>query len=213
MIYDFFRWYGIITAYPLQLLFFKRKTYYEDKKDYKRHKKQGALIISNHYNVFDYIMNLFFVLPRKLNIVASEYSFRNKLISFGMRFYGGIQANRISKSLRFVDESIALIKRGKLVQIFPEGQNTPDGEIHDFKPTYIIIALRADSAIIPIVTDGNYGFFRQTHTIVGKAIYMSEYGIDAHSSKEEILEANEKIRQRVIGLKAQLDKLSSKGKK
>ena len=161
MVYDIFRWFGVINAYPVQLLFFKRKTYYEDKEDYRRHKKQGALIISNHYNVFDYIMNLFFVLPRKLNIVASEYSFRNKLISFGMRFFGGIKVDRFSKSLRFMDESIALIKKGKLVQIFPEGRNTPDGEIQDFKPTYIIIALRSDSVIIPIVTDGNYGFFRR----------------------------------------------------
>lgn len=213
MIYDIFRWFGIINAYPVQLLFFKRKTYYEDKDDYKRHKKQGALVISNHYNVLDYITNMFFMLPRKLYIVASEYSFRNRLISFGMRFFGGIKVDRFSKSLRFIDESITLIKRGKLVQIFPEGRNTPDGEIHDFKPSYIIIALRSDSVIIPIVTDGNYGFFRRAHTLVGKAIYLSEYGIDGHSSKAEILEANDKIRQRVIELKAQLDKLSSKGKK
>ncbi len=213
MIYDIIRWYGIIHAYPLYWIFFKRKTYYEDKADFKRHKKQGAMVICNHFNVFDYMMAMFFMLPRKLYIIASEYSFRNKLISFGMRFYGGIETNRNSKSLKFMDESIALIKKGKLVEIFPEGHNTPDGEIHEFKPSYILIALRADSVIIPIVTDGNYGFFRQAHLLVGKAIYLSEYGIDKHSSKEEILEANEKIRQRVIGLKAQLDSLSSKGNK
>lgn len=211
MIYDIIRWYGIITAYPLQLLFFKRKTYYEDKADYKRHKKQGALVICNHFNVFDYMMAMFFVLPRKLHIIASEYSFRNKLIAFGMRFYGGIETNRLSKSLKFMDESIALIKKGKLVEIFPEGHNTPDGKIHEFKPSYILIALRADSVIIPIVTDGNYGFFKRTHILVGKAIYLSEYGIDRHSSKSEILEANDKIRERMLSLKEQLDKLSSKG--
>ncbi len=211
MIYDFFRWIGIITAYPLQLVFFKRKTYYEDKEDYKRHKKQGALVICNHYNVFDYMMAMFFMLPRKLYIVASEYSFRNKLISFGMRFFGGIHVDRVSKSMRFIDESIALIKKGKLVEIFPEGQNTPDGEIQEFKPSYIIIALRSDSAIIPIVTDGNYGFFRRAHILVGKAIYLSEYDIDGHSLKSEILEANDKIRKRMLSLKEQLDRLCAKG--
>ena len=32
MIFDFFRCIGLLLGYPLQLLFFKRKTYYEDKK-------------------------------------------------------------------------------------------------------------------------------------------------------------------------------------
>ena len=33
MIYEIFRIIGLVLGYPLQLLFFKRKTYYEDKKE------------------------------------------------------------------------------------------------------------------------------------------------------------------------------------
>ena len=207
MIYEFFRWLAIFTGFPTYWVFFKRKTYYEDKEDYKKHKKSGAMIISNHYNMLDFILNMFLVLPRKLYIVASEFAFHNKLIAFGMRFFGGIQADRNKKSLRFIDESVSLIKKGKLVQIFPEGHNTPDGEIKGFRPSYIMIALRADSVIIPIVTDGNYHIFKRTHVIVGKAIYLSEYGLSESSSKSEILTANEQIRDRVIALRKKLDEL------
>lgn len=207
MIYEFFRWLAIFTGFPTYWVFFKRKTYYEDKKDYKKHKKSGAMIISNHYNLLDFILNMFLVLPRKLNIVASEYAFQNKLLAFGMRFFGGIQADRNKKSMRFIDESVSLIKNGKLVQIFPEGRNTPDGNIGEFKPTYIMIALRADSVIIPIITDGNYHIFKRTHVMVGRAIHLSEYGLGESSSKADIITANAAIRQRVLELKKTLDEL------
>ena len=36
MIYEIFRIIGLITGYPFQLLFFKRKTYYVDKKNTMR---------------------------------------------------------------------------------------------------------------------------------------------------------------------------------
>ena len=49
MIYDIFRWIGIITGYPFNWLFFKRKVYYENDKARKR-TKGGALVIANHYN-------------------------------------------------------------------------------------------------------------------------------------------------------------------
>ena len=207
MIYELFRWFAIITAYPAQLVFFKRKTYYEDKADYKRQKKKGALIISNHFNILDYIMNMFLVLPRKLYIVASEYAFRNKLISFGMRFFGGIQADRNSRSMGFIDKSVELIKKGSLVQIFPEGHNTPDGQIKDFRPTFIMIALRAGSRIIPVVTDGSYSLFKRAHVMVGRSIDLSEYGLNEHSSKQDIISANEAIRERVIKLRERLEEL------
>lgn len=32
MLYEIFRFIGLVTGYPIQLIFFKRKIYYEDKK-------------------------------------------------------------------------------------------------------------------------------------------------------------------------------------
>ena len=59
MIFSFFRWLAIINAYPVQLLLFKRKTYYENKAVQGKKIKGGVLVISNHYNFFDYVLNMF----------------------------------------------------------------------------------------------------------------------------------------------------------
>ena len=209
-VYDFFRWLAIILGYPLQLIFFKRKTYYESGKR-KGWKKGGALIISNHYNVFDYLMTMFLVLPRKLNVVTSEMPYQNKFLSFGMKFFGGIQANRLTRDMSFIGKSAEVIKKGQLVQIYPEGRNTPDGNIQPFKRSYVVIAHRANAPIIPIVTDGNYGFFKRTSVIVGDPINVADYitSTSPMPTKEELSQANEIIFNKVLELRQQLEELKN----
>ena len=155
-------------------------------------------------------MNIFAVMPRKLNVVAAELAFKNPFVRFGMRFFGGIQANRVSKSLKFVDESAAVINKGQLVQIFPEGHNTPDGTVKDFKTTYIMIAHRANAPIIPIVSDGNYGFFKRASIIIGEPIYLMDFCPDGNMSAEKVSQINEAIRNKVCELRTTIDELNGR---
>lgn len=215
MIYEFFWWLCIITGYPYQLLLFKRRTFYEDKSVQSLKIKGGALIISNHYHFYDYMMNMFAVTPRKLNVVSSELGFKNKLLAFGMRFFGGIQANRVTRSMRFMDTAAEVIRKGKLVQIFPEAKITDDGTIKPFKHSYIVIAHRANAPIIPIITDGNYGFSKRASIIVGKPIYVSDYiKTDRRTPTREELEAvNEIIYSKVLSLRQELEEKKVAAKK
>ena len=209
ILFDIFRWFAIIQGFWLYWLFFKRKTYYEDGNPRRKSRrfKGPKLIISNHYCVLDFMLNIFLVLPRKLWVVASEHAYRNKLQGFGMRFFGGIPCDRRIRSMRFMERSVEVLKRGGLVQIFPEGKNTDDGLIGPFYASYIVIAHRAGVPIIPIVTDGNYGFFKRTHVLVGNEIDLKDY-ITAEGPiipRDQLESANEAIRSKVLALKADLD--------
>lgn len=205
MIYDFFRWIAIITAWPIQFLLYKKKIFYEDKKARSKRIKGGALIISNHYNFFDYPLNLFTVLPRKLNVVASEMPYSNRAVAHGMKYFGGIKADRVSKSMAFIDKAAKVIRSGQLVQIYPEGRNTPDGSIQPFTTSYIMIALRANAPIIPIVTDGNYGIFKRTYIKIGKRIDISELCPSKNPTREEIVEINAHIHKKVCEMRKELE--------
>lgn len=204
MIYNIFRIFGIVLGYPLQLLFFKRKTYYEDKRSTHLH-HGGKLIISNHFNILDYVMSCFVVFPRKLTAIASEMPFKSRITRFGMKFFGAIEANRETRSMKFMDEAAAVIRGGGLVQIFPEGRNTPDGKIHDFKQSYLVIAHRAGAPIVPIVTDGNYGLFRRTHVMIGREIDVSPFFAEKRPTREELRAANEFVHAKVLALRAELE--------
>ena len=207
MIYAIFRTIGLFTGYPMQLLFFKRKTFYEDKKQTHLY-KGGRLIISNHFNMLDYVLTSFVVFPRKLNVVASEDPFKKKFFNFGMKFFGAIQCTRETGNMKFMDVAADVIKRGQLVQIYPEGRNTPDGNIHDFKRSYLVIAHRAKAPIIPIVTDGNYGLFKRASVIVGKEIDISPFFTSDRPTppREELEKANEYVFNKVLMLREELER-------
>ncbi len=203
--YEFFRWVALITGWPAQAIFFKRKTYYEDKSTQSRKVRGSALIIMNHYNILDYVMNAFVFFPRKLWIVLSEWIFQqSSFFDWGMKFFGGICADRETKSMSFVDKSAEVLENGGLVQIFPEAHNTPDGEMHPFKPSYILIALRSGAPIIPVITDGNYGIFRRAHIIIGKKIYLRDYCSGVNPSREEIERLNALVYDKCSQLRTQL---------
>jgi len=206
-----FRWLALILGWPGQLLFFKRKTYYEDRSQQGRIVKGGALIISNHIHAADYMVNVFLFPFRKLHVVLSEMIYRlNKFFYFGMAVFGGIQAERDIKSMSFIDKSVDVLEKGGLVQIFPEAQTSDDKTVLDFKPSYIMIALKSGVPIIPVVTDGNYGIFKRVHVIIGKKIYLSDLCQSPDPTREDIDAMNKAVHAKVCELKDALDMLSSK---
>lgn len=213
MIYEIFRIIGLITGYIPQLLFFKRKTYYVDKK--KTSFKGGKLIVTNHFSMFDYVLSAFIVFPRKLNVITSEMPFKNKFLKFGMKFFGAIEANRETKNMSFIDKSVDVLKKGKLVQIYPEGRNSPDGKMYEFKPSYTVIAHRANVPIILIITDGNYGIFKRTSVLISEEIDISEF-IDKNSKitkKEDRNRLNEFIHNKALQMREDLEKLKQQKRK
>ncbi len=206
MIYEFGRWLAMITGWPAYAILFKKKVYYEDKKEQSRWIKGGALIITNHYHALDYMVNMLLFPFRKVYVVVAEMIYhRSKFYHFGMKFFGGIRSDRDIKSMRFMDESIKVLRRGKLVQIFPEARTNDGGELQFFKPSYILIALRAGVPIVPVVTDGNYGIKKRVHVLIGKKIYLSNYCHSENPTKEEIDQLNHMVYEKTKELIALLE--------
>ena len=201
---EFLRWFGILTGYPMYLVYFKRKTYYEDKSVQGRRIKGGALIVSNHYHVFDYIVNALLFPFRKLYVVLKSDIYSNKFLAWGMSIFGGIRSDRDTMGMKFIDESVEHLRKGRLVQIFPEAYITETGEMRDFKTGYLMIAQRADKPIIPVITDGNYGLFRRVHVIIGKPIFLSDYCTSANPDREQLKELNRIVWEKCAALKADL---------
>ena len=210
-IYEFFRWFGLITGYPIYKICFKTKIYYEDKKIQRRRVKGGALIISNHYSVFDFVYNIFLFPFRKLFVVFANFG---PGICFGMKFFGGIPVNRDSKRMEFVSEVVKRLKKGKIVQIYPESRISKDGKMLPFKTSYVYIALEAGVPIIPVILDGNYGFFKRSHTILGTPIDPASYCEDPkRPTHNEINLINNEIQEKCHIMYADLNARVQNSKK
>lgn len=206
LFYEAGRLFGLITGWPAQFLFFKRRTFYESE-NRPNLRKGGKLIIMNHFNMVDYVLTQFLVFPRKLNVVTAEFAFQNPFFRFGMKFFGCIEANRETKNMDFMETCAEVLRKGELCQIFPEGHNTPDGQIHRFKQSYIVIAHWAKAPIVPIVTDGNYHPLRRTSVIIGDEIDLSQFIDPSHvmPTREERKAANDYIFGKVLALRQELE--------
>lgn len=201
---EFLRWFGLLCGYPLYLVYFKRKTYYEDISVQGRLLRGGALIVSNHYHVFDFIVNALLFPFRKLYVVLKSDIYQHKFLAWGMSIFGGIRSDRDTMGMKFIDDSVRHLHKGRIVQIFPEAYITQDGKMREFKTGYLMIAQRADVPIIPVITDGNYGWFRRVHVIIGKPILLSDYCSAVNPSGEQITMLNNLVQKTCLRLKEEL---------
>ena len=104
-----------------------------------------------------------------------------------------------------MDESVKTLEKGRIVQIYPEAYISEDGRMDEFKPSYVLIALRAEAPIIPVITDGQYGLFKRVHLIIGKPIDLWDYCTSEDPTKEEIMELNDIVYKKCLELQRELE--------
>ena len=173
-----------LTAVPVELLFFKRKTYYEDKRQKSRHGKGGLLYVSNHKSFWDYICYFFLVYFHRLRPVVSALMYKkNPVLRFFLHMCGAIVVGEDALDISYIDTCVSYLRKGKKIVIFPEAHFILCDTIQPFSPSFAKIALEADVPIVPLYTDGRYGLFKRTHVAVGRRIEPSE--VCVNKSNEE----------------------------
>ena len=121
--------------------------------------------------------------------------------------------------MSFIPKCAAVVKKNQLAIIYPEGKNTPDGKIQQFKLSYLLIAHQANAPIVPIISDGNYGVFKRVRVIIGEPIDISQFISDDYEThlppREQLNAANDYIFNKVLQLREKLEeyKLKEKRKK
>ena len=196
-----FYWIGKIPLWPIQFIFFRKKVYYEDKKTTSRYIKGGSIIISNHKGLLDFPMSMFLFPFHKLYCLMSELIYNHgKFLGFLTNIVGGIRIDRVNYDFSFFDKAFDLMKRKKLLIIYPEGKVSLEDKMFPFHPSYILIALKSKKPIIPIYTDGKYKFKNRCHVVIGKAIYLDDYCKSENPTKEEINKLNDLVRNKIKDL-------------
>ena len=196
-----------ITAYPLQLLCFRTKVYYEDKSVQGRHIKGGAIIISNHTSIFDYAVYIFVFWSRTLRFQMAEVLFKKKGLSLLLRALGGIFVDRTGFDFGFVAKSQRIIEKGGVVGIFPESRlPLPEEERPlPFKTSAAYIALTTGAPIVPVVTNGSYFTKKRARVLVGKPVYADALTKPGATEKENLQYVSDALREKIIELRTLLD--------
>ena len=191
-----------ISAWPIQLICFRTKIHYENKKNQSRKIKGPAIIVSNHTSVYDFAVMLFVFPFRYLRYLMAEILFKRKVLGGFLKLMGGIKVDRESYNFTFINKSLNILQKGGVVGIFPEGRLPVKGETRPlpFKPSAAYLAFLSEVPIIPVYTNGSYFSKKRAHVIIGEAIDVKQIIDDKYSEKENIERINCILRERIIEL-------------
>ena len=201
-----FNWFVKITGVLPAFMFFNMKVYYMDVK--RKNRIRGpAVIVSNHNQIFDYVILLFLFWRRTLRVQAAEVLYTKKALKWLLKPLGMIYVDRESASFDFIRRSRQILDRGGVVGIFPESRIPLPGEERPlpFKTSCAYLALTAEAPVIPVYIEPRYfKLFRRSRVIVGERIDLSEHYDTAKSVRENLDHCSELLRERVKELGAEL---------
>jgi 1-acyl-sn-glycerol-3-phosphate acyltransferase len=145
--------------------------------------ERGPLIIAcNHQSIIDPLV-LMVIMPYKITFLAASYLFKIPILGMILRGVGAMPINNVKVDYGSLKRAIALLKKGKILGIFPEGKVSLDGQIKALMPGWAYMALKTGTGVLPVVIKGSrevlpvgtYVPRRNTITVyIGQALYIEK---------------------------------------
>ncbi len=202
---------AIGTSAVFNAIIGRPKIYFESEKAEFKNLPKRLIIICNHTYWLD-PANLSILFRKSLvNSVAAKEVFEGGRGPL-MRGLRCIPLDRSTMDLACIKECVNRLKDDQRVVIFPEGQLNLTDEILEFKAGAALIAMQAQSAVVPVYTSGVYRPFGGLKLIVGNPINYDEL-FPQSLGATAMVNATKLMQKRMQELKDILmDKLTDKDK-
>ena len=115
----------------------------------------GALIVSNHQSMIDPVV-LAVKLARPVSFLAKSELFENRYADWLIRALNGFPVRQGAGDVGAIKETIARLQEGHLLNIYPEGTRTMDGELGEIQKGVALVIRRAKVPVIPAVIIGAF---------------------------------------------------------
>ncbi len=158
-------------------------------------RKGGVVLAANHASYLD-PPALGSASPRMVYFMARDTLFKNRLLSFWMRNVGVIPLKRHSAHLSALREALELVKKGRVLGLFPEGTRNITGKTEKANAGVAFLAAQAGVPVVPAYISGTDTALPKNarsvrfHKIVvrfGKPLHI-EKGADYQDSARQIME-------------------------
>lgn len=120
----------------------------------------SVLLLSNHQSFFDPILCQGW-LRRPLYYVPRDTLFVG-FIGMLIDWFYTIPINQEQVTLKSMKAIIEVLKRGKIVCLYPEGARTFDGKIDEIKPGFSLLVRKSGAMMVPMVIDGIFDRWPRT---------------------------------------------------
>ena len=135
----------------------------------------GAILAANHTGFSDTFVVGVTVWYRRMFFLAAEVVLKTKLRSWLLRGVGAIKIDREAADIEAIRQSVAVLKQGYLLTIFPQGGITQGEDIQALKSGAALIALQAGVPIIPMHIMPRKHWYSRCTVVIGDAINPRNY--------------------------------------
>lgn len=140
-------------------------------------KEGGFVLCANHISGNDpLIIATKLPMNRAMTFMGKKEVFQWPFVGKLMKWAGGIPVDRGNADISAVRSSIAALKEGKGLLIFPQGTRSRDNIPTPMLNGASMIALRGGVPVHAAYIDGPYKAFRKTDLYFSPAIDLSAYG-------------------------------------
>lgn len=146
------------------------------------------VMIANHTSLLDPIV-LYIFLNKKINFMAKEELFKNKLLASIITKAGAFPVNRNGNDIKAIKKALTILKNNEILGIFPQGKRMESAEAQQAKSGAVFLAAKTNSPVVPIAIKGKFKFRSEIIISVLKPITL-EFDI---KDKEETEKASAKV--------------------
>lgn len=115
--------------------------------------KGGVILASNHLSYLDPIV-ISLLVSRRINFMAKRELFENPLFGCVISKLGAFPVRRERLDRETYQRALGLLKKGKILVLFPEGTRSRKGNLGHLREGTARIAVRTKVPLIPIVIRG-----------------------------------------------------------
>ena len=131
-------------------------------------RRGGAIVVSNHWALSDPIL-IALISPRVVHFMAKQELFQNPAARFVlMRGLYAFPVNRKHADMASLKQAMAVLQKGKVFGIFPEGRRSVTGELDELERGAAFLALRCNVPILPVYSDPRTYRKLRVNMIVGE---------------------------------------------
>lgn len=192
----------------LSRLFFKSYSRLRIEGSHHLPHKQGFILAPNHFSTLDAII-LTAAIKRKTFTVGKKELLKNPLFKFLFTRLLVIPVNRSGFCAQGFKVALDVLRKRKVVAVFPEGYVSRNGALGSFKRGAAKLALNAKVPLIPVAIIGSNRVlplgnkFPRPHKLIvriGEPIYINNFKNDDERQVVNLL--TDKVRNSVLSLLA-----------
>ena len=167
---------------------------------------RAYIIVGNHKSVLDVIFAAVST-TKPVHYMAKKELFEKGIGKWFTRKCECIPVNRDGNDVRAVMQAMKYLKNGEIVCIFPEGTRNKTEDIFlPFKSGAAALSIKTKTPIVPMIQVRKIKVFKRSHVLYGEPFEFSEY-YDKKLTEQDIKEADEKLRERMLDLYNRLNEM------